>query len=275
MAEELVIMRDKQAVTTSLQVAESFGKKHYHIMDSIRKLTIENSIVEKMFVKETYMNKQNHEQPMYYMNRDGFTLLAMGLTGKKALEFKLSYIDAFNKMEDHIKADSRGLVLENQKLKEEVDLLKDENLSLLRENNKIQGKYIEVLESSVSLQNKVNSIDSIAEPIKSETSTSKQLSFYAKGRTVYLSEFAKAFSELHNVSLGRNSLFKFLRDHKIFRGKRSPKYNQPTKQYEDKGYFKVTDSKTGDYKVTKLTYNGQVWLDKFLQGNKKLSKYLK
>lgn len=180
-----------------------------------------------------------------------------------------SYIDPSLQREQ-----PKVLVLENQKLKEEVDLLKDENLSLFRENNKIQGKYIEVLESSVSLQNKVNSINSIAESIKSETSTNKQLSFYAKGRTVYLSEFAKAFSELHNVSLGRNSLFKFLRDHKIFRGRRSPKYNQPTKQYENKGYFKVTDSKTGDYKVTKLTYSGQVWLDKFLQGNKMLPKYL-
>ena len=97
---------------------------------------------------------------------------------------------------------------------------------------------------------------------------------FRSGRAVYLSEFAKVFSELHNVSLGRNSLFKFLRDHKIFRGKRSPKYNQPTKQYENRGYFKVTDSRTGDYKVTKLTYNGQVWLDNFLRDNKKLSKYL-
>lgn len=168
----------------------------------------------------------------------------------------------------------KALVLENQKLKEKLSSLKNENLNLLRENNKIQGKYIEVLESGVSLQNKVNITDSIAEPIKSETSINKQLSSYAKGRTVYLSEFAKVFSELHNVSLGRNSLFKFLRDHKIFRGKRSPKYNQPTKQYENRGYFKVTDSRTGDYKVTKLTYNGQVWLDNFLRDNKKLSKYL-
>ena len=50
----------------------------------------------------------------------------------------------------------KALVLENQKLKEKLSSLKNENLNLLRENNKIQGKYIEVLESGVSLQNKVN-----------------------------------------------------------------------------------------------------------------------
>ena len=62
--EDLVIMKNKQAVTTSLQVAESFGKKHQHVMEAIRKLTVENSTVGNMFVKSTYFNKQNHEQPI-------------------------------------------------------------------------------------------------------------------------------------------------------------------------------------------------------------------
>ena len=110
--EELVIMQNQQAVTTSLKVAEVFGKKHLHVMEAIRKLisensTIENSIVGNMFVKSTYLNKQNHEQPMFYMNRDGFTLLAMGFTGKKALEFKLKYIEAFNKMESLVKKENK------------------------------------------------------------------------------------------------------------------------------------------------------------------------
>ena len=53
-----------------------------------------------MFQKSTYTNEQNGQTyPMYLMNRDGFTLLAMGFTGKKALQFKLAYIDAFNTME--------------------------------------------------------------------------------------------------------------------------------------------------------------------------------
>lgn len=101
--EELVIMKSKQALTTSLKVAESFEKQHKNVMQSIRNLTAENSAVGNMFAESTYVNKQGHEQPMYYMNRDGFTLLAMGFTGKDAMQFKLKYIEAFNKMEQMIK----------------------------------------------------------------------------------------------------------------------------------------------------------------------------
>lgn len=105
--DELVIMHDQQAVTTSLKVAEIFEKKHQHVMESIRKLTVENSTVRKMFVEDSYLNSRNQQQPMYYMNRDGFTLLAMGFTGSKAMEFKLKYIDAFNKMEKQIKEETQ------------------------------------------------------------------------------------------------------------------------------------------------------------------------
>lgn len=100
---DLVIMHEQQAVTTSLKVAEVFQKNHRDVMEKIRNMTAENSAVLKMFVEDEYINSQNKQQPMYYMNRDGFTLLAMGFTGSKAMEFKLKYIDAFNKMEKRIK----------------------------------------------------------------------------------------------------------------------------------------------------------------------------
>ncbi len=100
--EELVIMQNKQAVTTSLKVAEVFGKRHRDVIRKIEGLR-KIALAEQMFVKTTYVHPQNHqEQPMYYMNRDGFSLLVMGFTGKKALEFKLKYIEAFNKMESYI-----------------------------------------------------------------------------------------------------------------------------------------------------------------------------
>ena len=101
--EELVIMKENKVVTTSLKVAESFGKKHRNVMQTIRNLIAENPAVKKMFVESTYINSRGQEWPMYYINRDGFTFLVMGFTGNKALEFKLKYIKAFNKMEDFIK----------------------------------------------------------------------------------------------------------------------------------------------------------------------------
>lgn len=101
--DELVIMHDQQAVTTSLKVAEIFEKNHRDVMERIRNMSAENSAVLKMFIKDEYTNSQNKQQPMYYMNRDGFTLLAMGFTGSKAMEFKLKYIEAFNKMEQIVR----------------------------------------------------------------------------------------------------------------------------------------------------------------------------
>lgn len=99
----LVIMKSKQALTTSLKVAETFSKNHRDVLRSIKNLTAQNCAVKKMFVESTYVNGKGQEQPMYYMNRDGFTLLAMGFTGKDAMKFKLEYIEAFNKMEQMIK----------------------------------------------------------------------------------------------------------------------------------------------------------------------------
>ena len=102
MENQLVIMHDQQAVTTSLKVAEVFGKQHRNVMQSIKNLTAENSAVKKMFVESTYLNSRGQEWPMFYMNRDGFTLLAMGFSGTKAMGFKLKYIEAFNAMESAI-----------------------------------------------------------------------------------------------------------------------------------------------------------------------------
>lgn len=98
---ELVIMHNKQAVTTSLRVAEVFGKDHKHVLETISNLAAEKSAA-KFFAETTY-NNRGKQYPMYYMNRDGFTLLAMGFTGKKALQFKIQYIQAFNSMEATLK----------------------------------------------------------------------------------------------------------------------------------------------------------------------------
>lgn len=103
---ELVIMKDQQAVTTSLQVAEVFGKNHRDVLEAIQNKisSAENSAqYDSMFAQGEYKDKSGKRNKMYYMNRDGFTFIAFGFTGKKADEFKLKYIEAFNKMEETIK----------------------------------------------------------------------------------------------------------------------------------------------------------------------------
>ena len=114
MAADLVEIVRKQAATTSLKVAEVFDKPHADVLKSIDRIISdcaemaseqekENYPSLEIFRKSTYeVEGQLRKYPMYYMNRDGFTLLAMGFTGKKALKFKLDYINAFNRMEQII-----------------------------------------------------------------------------------------------------------------------------------------------------------------------------
>lgn len=86
--------QNDQVLTNSLLVAEKFGKEHKHVLDAIRELMqgCAETSAGPMFVETIYVNEQNRQEyPMFVMNRDGFTLLAMGFTGKKALKFKLDY----------------------------------------------------------------------------------------------------------------------------------------------------------------------------------------
>ncbi|MCG0636034.1 antirepressor [Lactiplantibacillus plantarum] len=103
---DLVIMKNKQAVTSSLQVAEVFDKQHKNVVQAIEnKLdSAENSAqYDSMFSKGFYKDRSGKSNPMYYMNRDGFAFIVMGFTGHKADNFKLQYIKAFNEMEDQVK----------------------------------------------------------------------------------------------------------------------------------------------------------------------------
>ena len=112
--------QNDQVVTTSLKVAEVFEKEHKHVLDAVRRLmrSAENSAVIQMFQESAYLDEQGKERPMFIMNRDGFTLLAMGFNGKKALDFKIAYINAFNKMEEAIK---KGLIENTQKDQDDFD----------------------------------------------------------------------------------------------------------------------------------------------------------
>ena len=102
MTDIILSTQNGEPVASSRQIAESFGKEHKNVMQSIENISAENSAVTQMFFKTTYTAGTGKAYPMYLMNRDGFTLLAMGFTGKAALEWKLKYIAAFNAMEKHL-----------------------------------------------------------------------------------------------------------------------------------------------------------------------------
>ena len=115
MNEIILSEKNGQVLASSREVAEKFGKQNKHVNEAIKKLMVENSTVKTMFKESTYVSSRGREEIEYLMNRDGFSLLAMGFTGKKALEWKLKYIDAFNQMEDRLKNGNQ--LTEEEKLK--------------------------------------------------------------------------------------------------------------------------------------------------------------
>lgn len=114
---ELVYLKKEEAVCDSLTVAEKFGKRHDVVLRSIENILNDaNSETAKMWFQKTQYKSDNNNKsyPMYLMNRDGFSLLVMGFNGKKALEWKVKYIKAFNSMETILKEKATNTWLETR-----------------------------------------------------------------------------------------------------------------------------------------------------------------
>lgn len=94
---------EERLITTSLKIAEKFGKEHAHVLRDIRDMECSDTFRESNFGLSSYKSSQGKTLPMYEVTRDGFTLLAMGYTGKEAMKFKEDYINAFNAMENELK----------------------------------------------------------------------------------------------------------------------------------------------------------------------------
>lgn len=108
-----IVLSNGQPVTSSLKVAEHFEKQHDDVLRTIRD-TIRNmpdSFRDRNFAPSSYtVEGQNRSYPAYNLTRDGFTLVAMGFTGRKALSWKIRYIQAFNAMEAELKRLVQGAV---------------------------------------------------------------------------------------------------------------------------------------------------------------------
>lgn len=103
--EGLVYLKNDEAVCDSLQVAEKFGKRHDRVLRAIEQIKNDSSPQKwgQSFKEKSYKDSSGKFNKMYEMNRDGFSILAMGFTGKKALEWKWKYIEAFNEMESIVR----------------------------------------------------------------------------------------------------------------------------------------------------------------------------
>lgn len=139
--EDLVLIRNNKAVCTSLQVAEKFERKHKNVIKSIENL-LEMDSAQKLaqwFSKSKYKDSSGKENPIYYMNRDGFTVLVMGFNGKKALEWKIKYINAFNAMEEILRERNTQLWIDTRQNNKEKRLKETDVIKLLQDYAKEQG----------------------------------------------------------------------------------------------------------------------------------------
>lgn len=121
----LVLAKDNKLKVNSKDIADNFGKQHRQVLRDIRSLIEQagGDLGEHNFVPSSYTSEQNKVLPCYEMDRDGFSLLAMGFTGKAALQWKLKYIKAFNEMERFLLEGGGSLM---QSLNEAMQLMEQD-----------------------------------------------------------------------------------------------------------------------------------------------------
>lgn len=101
MNKPLVKIEDGRSITTSVDVANYFDRKHQHVMESVRStiMDVSETFSRSNFRPSTYTDSRGKSQPCYQLTRNGFAMIALGFTGKKATQFREAYITRFDEME--------------------------------------------------------------------------------------------------------------------------------------------------------------------------------
>lgn len=136
---------DGELVVTSRQVAVDFDKRHSDVIEKIEELIKTENSVMTMFIESSYKAGTGKTYKEYLITRDGFSLLVMGFTGSRALQWKLKYIEAFNKMEQALKKPQKQLTpIEMMEL--QFKILKEQGQKL----DEVEEK-VEVLSNSMTI----------------------------------------------------------------------------------------------------------------------------
>ena len=227
-------------VTDSRNIAEVFGKQHKHVLDSIRNLGKDVPNFRQMFFESTMPDKYGRQQKIFLMTRDGFTLLAMGFTGKEAIAWKLKYIEAFNTLEKAWNSPEQVMARALRIADQTISNLKIENKALLEDNERMKPK--EIFTDAVTA---------------SETS-------------ILVRDLAKLIRQ-NGKEVGEKRLYKWMRDGGfILRNS-----TQPTQRAMEMGLFEIVERtiKRANSPIivastTKVTGKGQVYfINKFLEDN--------
>lgn len=240
---QLTQINNGQVVVSSRQIAEDFEKEHRNITRDIESYrdALKN---EQMFFKDSYVDSYGRKQKMYLLNRDGFSLLVMGFTGKKALDWKLKYIEAFNRMERMLSEKTPSYQIADPIERAKV--------------------WIQEQEEKKSLENHIEELKPKALFADSVT-TSKT--------SILVGELAKLINQ-NGYEVGQNRLFEILRQSGFLIKQRGSSYNMPTQRSMDMELFEIketvvthSDGHTTINKTSKVTGKGQLYfVNKFLKG---------
>lgn len=233
-------------VVSSRRVADNFGKQHKHVLEAIENIKAENSALMDMFYETSYKAGTGKSYKEYLMNRDGFSLLVMGFTGKEAMEWKIKYINAFNEMEK--KLSKPQLTLTEQMAQ---GLLAAQQL--LAE----KSKQVEHLTTTIESQKpKVLFADAVS----------------ASKTSILIGDLAKLIRQ-NGVEVGQKRLFEWLRNNGWLMKSGNSK-NMPTQRGMEMKLFEVKEGSYVDSngvnvvtKTTKVTGKGQQYfVNIFLKG---------
>ena len=223
-----------EPVVSSRQIAENFDKNHRDVLRAVDKLKEDVRNFAQMFFEGTDQDSYGREQRAYLMNRDGFTLLAMGFTGKAALEWKLKYIAAFNEME--------------KKLTEQPKLTRSQLLAtaLIAAHEELEEK------------------DKQIETMKPKALFADAVS--ASNQSILVGEMAKLLSQ-NGIQMGQNRLFQWMRENGyLIKDKKRTDYNMPTQKSMELRLFEIketsiahSDGHTSINKTPKVTGIGLVY----------------
>lgn len=108
-----LIVKDAKVVVSSRMVAQVFEKEHKNVLRDIQGLGCSSDFGRLNFEPSTYKDSTGRSLPEFILTRDGFTLLAMGYNGERAMRFKEAYINAFNMMEQKLKNEERFYIPQN------------------------------------------------------------------------------------------------------------------------------------------------------------------
>jgi len=109
-------VKDGKAFATSLDIAKTFGKRHADIIRKIERLvSFEYFCSQRKIALAKYIDEQGKERKMYQLDRDIFLMVTLTLRGKKAEEFRLDFIKAFDLLEKEYFKTQNKLINENDK----------------------------------------------------------------------------------------------------------------------------------------------------------------